>query len=285
MKQHSFTRSLARLRPTLLAIVLLLAALGCAAPLVVGAAISLTPAAHLSPGGAIFAAENIVGAPSWEHYATLFSQHGFTASFWITVAATVVISAGQCAASTLAAYAFARLRFPGKEPLFWLYMATMAVPAITLVVPLYLGASSLGLRGTFAGLVVPFVLGSPFAVFWLRQSFRRMPQELLDAAQLDGATHWRTLVSVVLPANWSVLAVLGFITVATQWNSFLWPSVIASSANGARVLTVATAALQSQYQSNWPLVLAATTLTLLPMVVAFGVGALVFAHSPSFHRH
>ena len=103
-----------------------------------------------------------------------------------TLAAVVVVTCAQVASSVLAAYAFAQLRFPGREPLFRLFLVAMTIPTTALVVPLYLMAAAAGLRNTFWGVVVPFMLASPGAVLLLRESFRSVPRELIDAARIDG---------------------------------------------------------------------------------------------------
>ena len=186
-----------------------------------------------------------------ENYSALFSgDRDFTVPLAVTVQVVAVLTVGQVVCSVLAAYAFARLRFPGRRALFWAYVA------------------KLGLRNTFAGLVAPFLLGSPYAIFLLRQNFQAIPQEVLDAATLDGAGHWRTLRSIVLPMNRPILAALTLITVVSQWNAFLWPSVIAPGRTWS-VLTVATQALQEERSGNWTLVMAATTVALAPLVVLF----------------
>lgn len=204
-----------------------------------------------------------------ENYSALFSgDRDFTVPLAVTVQVVAVLTVGQVVCSVLAAYAFARLRFPGKRALFWAYVATLMVPPIVTVIPLFSMLSQLGLRNTFAGLVAPFLLGSPYAIFLLRQNFQAIPQEVLDAATLDGAGHWRTLRSIVLPMNRPILAALTLITVVSQWNAFLWPSVIAPGRTWS-VLTVATQALQEERSGNWTLVMAATTVALAPLVVLF----------------
>ena len=202
-----------------------------------------------------------------ENYSALFSgDRDFTVPLAVTVQVVAVLTVGQVACSVLAAYAFAR--FPGRRALFWAYVATLMVPPIVTVIPLFSMLSQLGLRNTFAGLVAPFLLGSPYAIFLLRQNFQAIPQEVLDAATLDGAGHWRTLRSIVLPMNRPILAALTLITVVSQWNAFLWPSVIAPGRTWS-VLTVATQALQEERSGNWTLVMAATTVALAPLVVLF----------------
>lgn len=204
-----------------------------------------------------------------ENYSALFSgDRDFTVPLAVTVQVVAVLTVGQVVCSVLAAYAFARLRFPGRRALFWAYVATLMVPPIVTVIPLFSMLSQLGLRNTFAGLVTPFLLGSPYAIFLLRQNFQAIPQEVLDAATLDGAGHWRTLRSIVLPMNRPILAALTLITVVSQWNAFLWPSVIAPGRTWS-VLTVATQALQEERSGNWTLVMAATTVALAPLVVLF----------------
>lgn len=204
-----------------------------------------------------------------ENYSALFSgDRDFTVPLAVTVQVVAVLTVGQVVCSVLAAYAFARLSFPGRRALFWAYVATLMVPPIVTVIPLFSMLSQLGLRNTFAGLVAPFLLGSPYAIFLLRQNFQAIPQEVLDAATLDGAGHWRTLRSIVLPMNRPILAALTLITVVSQWNAFLWPSVIAPGRTWS-VLTVATQALQEERSGNWTLVMAATTVALAPLVVLF----------------
>lgn len=206
-----------------------------------------------------------------QNYAEIF---GGTTNVLVPIAITVqmvlVMTTVQLACSVLAAYAFARLRFPGKEAIFWAYLATLMVPAIVTMIPLYAMFSKAELNNTFIGLVLPFMLGSPYAIFLLRQNFQAVPQEILDAAKLDGAGHWRTLRSVMLPMNRPIIATLLLITVVSHWNSYLWPSMIAPKEEW-RVLTVATQALQGQYTDNWTLIMAATTVALAPLIVLFVV--------------
>ena len=127
--------------------------------------------------------------------------------------------------------------------------------------------AKMGLNNTFWGIVLPFVFASPYAVFLLRQSFRQIPQEIIDAATMDGAGQIRILFSIVVPVSKPIISTLVLITVVSQWNSFMWPRIIA--ATRPRVLTVATAALQSQYNANWTYVMAATTIALVPLIALF----------------
>jgi multiple sugar transport system permease protein len=168
----------------------------------------------------------------------------------------------------LAAYAFGRLEFPGRDALFWVYIATMMVPGTVTVVPLYLMMAQLGMRNTFWALVLPFMFGSPYAIFLLREHFRMIPNDLVNAARLDGANTLDVILHVVIPASRPVLATLTLITVVSQWNSFMWPLVITSGSKW-RVLTVATSDLQTRFNSQWTLVMAATTVAIVPLIALF----------------
>jgi multiple sugar transport system permease protein len=142
------------------------------------------------------------------------------------------------------------------------------VPGTVTVVPLYLMMAQAGLRNTFWALVLPFMFGSPYAIFLLRQHFRIIPNDLINAARLDGAHTLDVIVHVVIPASRPVLAALTLITVVSQWNSFMWPLVITSGSKW-RVLTVATSDLQTRFNSQWTLVMAATTVAIVPLIVLF----------------
>ena len=158
--------------------------------------------------------------------------------------------------------------FPGRDALFWVYVATLMVPATVTVVPLYLMMAEAGLRNTFWALVLPFMFGSPYAIFLLREYFRAIPADLINAARVDGANTLDVIVHVVVPASRPILVTLALITVVSQWNNFMWPLVITSGGKW-QVLTVATAGLQSRYNAQWTLVMAATTVAIVPLIVLF----------------
>ena len=205
--------------------------------------------------------------PTLQNYTGLAGA-GFGRALLVTALMTAVILLGQLTFSVLAAYAFARLRFPGRDALFWLYIATLMVPATVTVVPLYLMMAEAGLRNTFWALVLPFMFGSPYAIFLLREHFRTIPADLINAARVDGATTLDVIVHVVVPSSRPILVTLALITVVSQWNNFMWPLVITSGSKW-QVLTVATAGLQSRYNAQWTLVMAATTVAIVPLIVLF----------------
>lgn len=191
----------------------------------------------------------------------------FTQAFWTTVAVVLVIAAGQLLFSITAAYAFAKLEFPGREALFWVLLATLMVPQAVTVIPLYFMFAQVGLPGTFLGLVLPFILGSSYAVFLLREQFRQIPDELLDAMRIDGAGTLRILFGLVVPLSRPTIATLLLITVVTHWNNFMWPLMIGR--NRIHVLTTAAASLQERYSNTTTLVMAAAMAAMIPLIVLF----------------
>ncbi|MBF6143955.1 carbohydrate ABC transporter permease [Nocardia nova] len=248
---------------SVLAYLLLLAGAVCTvAPLVLGAFTAVK-----TPGQ--FASESPLALPdpmTWDNFRAAFDQ-GFGRAVLVTALMTAFITVGQLITSIAAAYAFGCTEFRGRDLLFWIYLATMMVPPIVTLIPLYLMFAHLGWLNTFWALVLPFVFGSPYAIFLLRQYFRGIPRELIGAARLDGANTLDVIVHVVVPMSRPILATLAVITVVTQWNSFLWPLVAGSGR--WQVLTVATADLRTRYNEQWTLVMAATTLAIVPLLVLF----------------
>ncbi|WP_421845148.1 carbohydrate ABC transporter permease [Mycobacterium sp.] len=242
---------------------LVLGAVITLAPFAVSLLTSFTSAHQFATGTPL----QLPRPPTLANYASLGGS-GFSRAAAVTALMTAVILVGQMTFSVLAGYAFARLRFPGRDALFWVYIATLMVPATVTVIPLYLMMAQLGLRNTFWALVLPFMFGSPYAIFLLREHFRLIPDDLVNAAHLDGANTLDVIVHVVIPSSRPVLAATALITVVSQWNNFMWPLVI-TSGHKWRVLTVATADLQSRFNAQWTLVMAATTIAILPLIALF----------------
>ncbi len=245
--------------------VLIVSAVLTLAPFVLSVMTGLTSARQFAQQGPL----HLPSPLTLENVARLFTgENSFVTPIAVTVQMVVVILAGQMVFSILAAYAFALLRFPGRDLLFWVYVATLMVPQVVVVVPLYLMMAQADMRNTFWALVLPFVFGSPYAIFLLRENFRGMSSELIDAMRVDGAGTLRLLWNLVIPLNRPIIVTLVLITAVTHWNSFMWPLIITSGPQW-RTVTVATASLQSQYNNNWTLVMAATTLAMIPLVVLF----------------
>jgi multiple sugar transport system permease protein len=208
--------------------------------------------------------------PTLENFVTLFTQTNFAYSMLVTIGVVLITTAGQLFTSILAAYAFARLRFWGREAIFWLYLSTMMIPAAVTLIPLFLLMSKWGMKNTFWGIVLPFAFISPYAVFLLRQFFMGLSQDILDAAKLDGASQWQLLWRILVPNARPIIVTLAIITLVSHWNNFLWPLMIASGKK-TRTMTVAIAQLQSAHDGQWWLVMAATTVSLVPLIIVLSV--------------
>ncbi|WP_439658410.1 carbohydrate ABC transporter permease [Lentzea sp. HUAS TT2] len=173
----------------------------------------------------------------------------------------------QCCA--MAGYAFARLRFPGRDLVFGVLIAALMVPPIFTLLPNFVLVKNLGWLNTFAGMVAPSVLMTPFAVFFLRQFFLSIPREIEEAATLDGVGGWGMFWRVVLPMSRGPLLTIGLTTAVWSWKDFLWP-LLTGRDEKTRVLTVALGIFQQQSpntQPDWTGLMAGSTLTVLPVLV------------------
>jgi multiple sugar transport system permease protein len=184
-------------------------------------------------------------------------------SIGVAVAATFL----QVATSALGAYAFARLRFRGRDALFLLYLTTLMVPFQVTIVPLFIEMRYLGLVDSYPGLIVPGI-ASAFGTFLLRQAFMALPKELEEAAFVDGFGHLTVFMRIVLPLSAPALATLAILSFMASWNSFLWPLVIVNSLDHM-TLPLGLANLHGQYTTQWNLVMAATTLSVIPILLVY----------------
>jgi multiple sugar transport system permease protein len=169
--------------------------------------------------------------------------------------------------SAMAAYAFARLQFRGRDALFFLYLATLMVPFQVTIVPLFIEMKHLGLVNSYPGLILPTV-ASAFGTFLLRQQFLTLPRELEEAAFIDGASHWKVFTRIVVPLGAPALATFGIFAFMASWNSFLWPLVIINSQD-LMTLPLGLANLHGQYTTQWNLVMAGTTISVVPILVVY----------------
>src|SRR5258708_3238733 len=223
--------------------------------LVIGAIISLFPyylafLTSVKPANQIFAGApwSLPTAFTLNNYVSVMTQYNFPGYIVQTLIYAVVSTLGQLFFSTFAAYAFARMRFPGRDILFWLYLATMMVPNIVTI--------------------VPFILGTPYGIFLMRQFFRTIPADLENSARIDGAGTFRILTRIILPLSRPILGTLAIITFVQHWNNFLWPLIITNTDN-MRVLTVGISAFQSSFGAAWNLMMAATFIALGPLLLLF----------------
>lgn len=195
--------------------------------------------------------------------------------FWLFFRNSVIVSTtitiGQVFFSALASYAFARLRWPGRETVFFLFLTALMVPPILIQLPNFVLIRDLGLLNTLPGIILPFLFMTPFAVFFMRQFFLGISREVEESAMLDGAGHLRIFFRIILPLSWTPLLTLGLLTFITSWGEYFWPLLV-GRANESRVLTVALGIFRSQTPQtgpDWAGLMAATLITALPVLILF----------------
>ena len=170
--------------------------------------------------------------------------------------------------SATAAYAFARLNFPGRDLLFFMFVAATMIPGAVLFIPNFILIKDLGWLNTFQGMAAPYALMTPFAVFFLRQMFLSTPKDVEEAARIDGATYFSIFFRMILPMHKASLATLAILTTVSTWNEFFWPFLIGREEN-VRVIAVAINAFRTQQQSgspDWTGLMACTVLGMIPMI-------------------
>ena len=182
----------------------------------------------------------------------------FLNSAMVSCAVTVIV----LTVSSLAAYAFARLRFVGRDTLFLTYLSTLMIPQVVLVIPLFLLISRLDWVNTFQALILPVAFSS-FGTFMLRQFFKTIPRELEEAALCDGASRLRILVSIILPMSLPVLGLLALFTFTAQWNSFLWPLIIVNGTEHATI-PLGLTMFQTQQGTQWNYLMAGAAISMIP---------------------
>ena len=201
-----------------------------------------------------------------------------------SVVVSTLITVCQIFFSAMAAYAFARLRWRGREKVFGLFLAGLMVPAIFTLLPNFVLIKQLGLVDSLLGVALPTMFMTPFAVFFLRQFFMNVPREVEEAALLDGAGKIRIFFRVMLPMASTPILTLGLLTYITAWNDYFWPLMVSYS-DSSRVLTVALAIFRAQTPQtgyDWSGLMAATLIAALPMLVLFGFFARRIVSTISF---
>lgn len=204
------------------------------------------------------------------NYQEVLDRLNFVLYFKNTLINTVVITGGQVIICSLAAYAFARLHFPGRDKIFFVMLAVMMVPSQMTIIPQYLIVAKLGWLNTYAALIIP-QLFSAYGTFFLRQFFLTLPKELEDSAKIDGCSYFRIFWRIMLPLCSNGLIAFGIFTVLWAWNDLLWPLLVTTKDN-MRVLSVAIATLNGYYVTDYNLLMAASVLAILPMIVMYVFG-------------
>src|SRR3954464_4078889 len=216
-----------------------------------------------------------LGLASPEELVAAGTQTSADVNFFIALRNSIIvctlITIGQVLFCSMAAYAFARLKFPGRDKIFFLYLTAMMIPPVFTLIPNFVLIKNLGWLNTYAGIVAPFFLMTPFAVFFLRQFFLGISSEVEGGALLDGGGRWKIFRQLILPMSAAPLTTLAVLTYITAWNEYMWPLVTGDSDN-VRVLTVALNAFKSstpQLAPPWAPLMAGTLLAAVPIIVLF----------------
>ena len=205
--------------------------------------------------------------PSGVGYESFFATTPFWAQFTVSAISLVLRVAGQVLVAALAGYAFARLRFPGRNLIFGLFLLMLMVPSQLFLLGQFELMKGLGLLNTLPALAIPGIF-SAFGTFLMRQAFMTLPKEYEEAARIDGAGTLRIFWSVMLPMARSMIAALAVLTSLYSWNDLLWPLIVAPSGD-ARPLPVGLASLQGQFGTNYPTLMAGALVCTLPLVIVF----------------
>jgi multiple sugar transport system permease protein len=235
-----------------------------ASPFVVMLVVSLVPTQA-------FLARNFSPSQfSLANYFSTFEQVPFARYYLNSIIVTVSVTILQIAIASLAAFAFARLRFHGRETLFLMYLATLMIPFPVTLIPNFLIVKGFGWYDTLLALIVPSLF-SVFSTFLLRQYYRGIPIDLDEAARMDGASSLRIWSQVIVPLSGPVLATLAIFVFQATWNEFLWPLVVTTSEN-VRTIPVGLAAFVGQYSTAWGQLMAGSVIALLPVLVIYVLG-------------
>lgn len=202
-------------------------------------------------------------------YHRIFEYMPFGRNILNSFIVSTTITLGQLLFSSMAAYGFSRLRFPGKDVAFAIYLTTLMVPFQVTLIPTYVLMHYLGWINSLRALIVPPLFGSAFAVFLLRQFILTVPRELDEAAFIDGASYYRIYRDIVLPNIRPALATIAVFAFVAFWNDFMWPVIVLNSPSEMTVTVALGTLTQSYFGTDWPALMAGTLIAMLPMVILY----------------
>lgn len=244
------------------------------AQLVIGAVLMVIPmlwmiSASLMPAGqaSTYPPRLFPREVTFEHYVALFTRLNLGRSLLNSAIVAVTVTGISIVINSMAGYAFAKLRFRGRDGLFRVLAAGLVIPVQVSMLPLFLLMKQLGLINTYWGVIVPG-MASIFGIFLIRQYAQSIPDDLLDAARMDGAGELRIYTSIVLPTIVPILATLGIWTFLSTWNDFMWPLIVLSD-DARWTLPVALANLSGEHVQDTELMMAGSVLTILPVMLVF----------------
>lgn len=219
-------------------------------------------------------AEALAGEPvlwpetlRFDNFVTIFEEAPIARFVLNSVIMAGAITLSHLIFDPLVGYVFAKFTFPFKNALFMVILATLMVPFFVRMIPLYVFMSNIGWLDSYQGLIVPFLMDA-YGIFLMRQFIAPLPNELIDAARVDGASELRIFVRVILPQTKPALAVLGLFTFVFQWNEFLWP-LVATSRPEMRTMTVGLSLFNREYFTLWNLTAAGAVVLFVPTIILF----------------
>ena len=251
-----------------------IASLGVNVALALVAVLTLLPlawmvsASFMAPGEAsTYPPPMLPRLPTLANYRLLFAEHGIVRQVGNSVLVSALATALALLFNVSAGYAFAKLRFAGRERVFRLLLGALIVPAQVAMMPLFLMLKRMGLVNSYAGALVPW-LASVLGIFLVRQYARTIPEELLEAARVDGAGELRIFAVVVVPLLKPIVVTLAVLTFLGAWNDFMWPLIVLTD-HDVQTLPVALAALSREHVQDVELMMAGAVITVLPVLLLF----------------
>ena len=203
----------------------------------------------------------------WENYTTPIEEHPIARYFRNSLFVAVSVTLLNLLTCSLAGYSFAKFRYPGRDLLFGIVLATLMIPLASMIIPLFMVVKSLGWVDTYWGLIIPAGT-SAFGIFLMRQHMLTIPDDLLDAARLDGSSEPRIFLAIVLPMSKTALSSLGIFIFMWNWDSFFWPLLVATD-DKYRTLPIGIALFESSYGTNYPQLMAVAFLAMVPVLIVF----------------
>jgi multiple sugar transport system permease protein len=204
---------------------------------------------------------------NWGNFAEAMTLQPFGRFFLNSMIVAIASVLGQITFCSMAAYAFARIQFRGREKIFSLYLGTMMIPAIVTIIPAFLIIATFGWMNTYWALFTP-TLSSVWGIYLLRQFFLTIPKELEDAARVDGASDFTIFLRVILPLSKPALATLAIFAFMGSWKDFLWPLLVTNRID-MRTVEVGIASFSNLYTTDWPHQMAAAVVVMLPIIIVF----------------
>ena len=246
--------------------------------LILGALLSLVPfvwmiSTSLKSIGEALGSSFFPSELHFENYIEAWDRANFSQYFFNSIKITAISLAGSVSISILAAYGFARIKFPGRELIFGILLSTMMIPAMVTIIPNFLTVTWLGRIGpikwinNWPALTVPF-MGSVFNIFLLRQFFAQIPDELFDAARIDGSGHLRFLIIIALPLSKAPLMVILVLTFITSWNSLAWPLLVTNTTDW-RPISVGLMNFVNEAGQEIHYIMAGAFITIIPIIILY----------------